>query len=137
MTGKNLVELGLDQRSRAPSPTESAKFRMRDARVLGYGEVRTERKLLKNAANPDRFRGADAVIRGCIALDDDAAAARGHRAREHIHQSRLAGPVISDQAHGLAGDKREIDTGQRLHDTETFGNRFQPNDLAIHLAASI
>ena len=55
MARKNLIEL-VDDEPRGPaSPAKSANRHMDDPRVLGDRQVRAERKLLVNRAQPERF----------------------------------------------------------------------------------
>ena len=78
---------------------------MDDARVLGHRQVGAERQLLEDAADA---RGAgprrDAVAGGRVrAVDPMIARVRRQRAGQHVHQRRLAGAVVADQADALAG----------------------------------
>ena len=46
---------------------------------------------------------------GLCTLDDDCPAVRGSRAGKHMHERRLAGPVMADKSHALAAPDGEID----------------------------
>jgi hypothetical protein len=50
-----------------------------------------------------------------LALDEDPAAVRRMGAGEHLDQGRLAGAVVADEPHDLAGLGMEVDVDERMH----------------------
>jgi len=125
---KDLVELLVDQPRRAPPPAEAAQRRVVDARVLGDGEVRAERELLEDAADAELLRPRHRVVFLHRALDRDAAAVGRERAREHLHERRLARAVVADEAHALAGRDVEVDAFERADGAEVLFDAVQVDD---------
>src|SRR5690606_26775107 len=60
-----------------------------------------------------------------LACKEHAPAARGHPARDDLHQRRLAGAVVAEQRHHLAGAYAETDAAQRLDGAEPAGDTLQ------------
>ena len=49
------------------------------------------------------------------------------RPGEHMHQRRLAGAVVADQAHAFAGATGEIDAGKSADGAEALFDAVQPD----------
>src|SRR5690606_37078724 len=60
-----------------------------------------------------------------LARKEHAPAARRHAARDDLHQRRLAGAVVAEQRHHLAGADAETDAAQRLDGAEPAGDALQ------------
>src|SRR5215472_755713 len=55
--------------------------------------------------------------------DLDAAGVWPEHAGEHVHQRGLAGAIVTDQPHDLAGGQVEIDATNRVNRAEPLGQR--------------
>ncbi len=108
VAGKDLVELVENEPPCPAPPTEALDRRVNDARVFGDRQVRAERQFLKDAAKAERSCARRSPVRLFLAVDDEFAAIRRDAAVEDMHQRRLAGAVVADDADALAGDKRKI-----------------------------
>ena len=77
--------------------------------VLGHGEHLDEHEVLMHHADAggDRLLGVAADM--LDAVDDDRALVRRKQPVEHVHQGRLAGPVLPQQAVDLAGHDVQVD----------------------------
>ena len=86
-----------------------------DEDVGGRVEVVEEVQLLvhEGDAGAERLGDGEGLVVG--AADRDPAGARRHDAAEDLHQGRLAGPVLADEAQHLAGLDGEADVLQRPH----------------------
>ena len=129
VAGEDRVELR--RRSAPPArraPAEAAQRRVADAGVLGDGEVRAERQLLEHAAYAERVRALHRVGGLGLAADRDRAAVGRGDAGEHVHQRRLAGAVVADEADALAGRDREVDAVERPDGAEMLLDAVQRDD---------
>lgn len=105
--------------------SDSARFRhpealqpgMHDARVLDDGEVRAERQFLEDATHAAGARRRNAA-RPVHAAVGDGALVRWEAAVDNVHDGRLAGAIVADQANGLARQDRQIDAVESLDCTE-------------------
>ena len=137
--GKDLVELCGNQRGRPAPPGHAAQRRVVDARVLCDAQVRAERELLEHAPDAELqgLRHRIVFLEG--AADGDAPAVGRESAREHLHEGRLARPVVADQADALAGRDGEVDALEGADGTEMLLGAFQLDDhyLMFVLIAAI
>ena len=87
-----------------------------DARILRDRQIWAQRQFLEDAAHAERLRHGDAVVLALDAFHQDAPLAERHgqSAGQHMHQRRLAGPVMSDKADKLA-DADVKSRRQRAH----------------------
>ena len=78
-------------------------------------EVLDEVELLVDRRHADGDRRARLPHRQRLAVDEDLALGRRHRARHALDQRRLAGAVGTEQAVDLAGANVEVDARERAH----------------------
>ena len=65
--------------------------------------------------------GPDRIPAGLVhATDGEGAGVRRDRAGQHVHERRLAGSVVTDQADALTGFHLQIDTAQGANSTIGF-----------------
>ena len=90
--------------------------------VLGHREHRHQHEVLVHHADAGADGVAGAVEMGRLAVDEDLALVRPVEAGEHVHQRRLAGAVLAEQAEHLAGADGEVDgvVGDQI--TEALGD---------------
>ena len=102
---------------------------MDDPGVLGDRQVRAERELLVNRAQPERFgarRGIGALF---VAGDDKPAAIRSDAAVQDMHEGRFASAVMADDADALAFSHSEIDAVQSPDGAVRFFDAAEIDDL--------
>ena len=107
MSGENLIERIEDQAAGPTSPSESANRGMEDPGVFRDRQIGTERKLLKHAAYAERLGPHGRPGRLFAAIDEKAARIWPHAAVQHMHEGRLAGPIVTDNADALPGGDLE------------------------------
>src|SRR5208337_469317 len=112
VAGENLVELVEDEPSRPPPPAEAADGWMVDPRVLRDRQVRAKRQLLEDRAQSQRLGAGGRPAALLLAGDDEPSAVRRHAAVQDVHQRRLAGPVVADDADAFAFGDGKIDAVQ-------------------------
>ena len=83
--------------------------------IFHHAQVGQQRLFLEHHADAGLHRGAGAGEAGRLAVDQDLAAIVLVAAVQHLHQGRLAGAVLADQADDLAIADLEIDTLQGAH----------------------
>ena len=126
VAGKDLVEHAADQRRRPSPPAEAPERRVHQAEILDHRQVGAEREFLEYAADAPRIGDAHVVAAGEIRpVDLDRALVRRQRAGEDVHQRRLAGAVVPDEAQDLAGPDLEVGGPERLHRAEPLGDAVQ------------
>ncbi len=85
---------------------------MKHARVFGDRQVRAERQLLEDAAQAERL-GARRRVGPLVLAGNDQPPAIGRNAPvQHMHQRRLAGAVMADDADAFAPNNGEVDAVQ-------------------------
>ena len=93
-----------------------------EVHVLDDVEVVAEGEILVDDLDPEPRRVLRAVDVHLLALEDDLAAVGRVGARDALDQRRLAGAVVADERHHLAGAHLEVDVGQRLDRAEGLGD---------------
>ena len=93
-----------------------------DEDVLRDGPVGEQVELLEDDRDAGGL-GLDRVVEGVrLAVDQDLAGVGGMHAREHLHQRRLAGPVLADDRVDLAGAAVDVDAVQDLDAEEALAD---------------
>ena len=131
----SLPRISAPARRRQPKPCSAG---VQDVRVLRHRQVRAERQFLEDAADAGLLRAGDADRR-CVTSSPSTAmrAAVGRqRAGQHMHQRRLAGAVVADEAEAFARATGEIDARKRADGAETLFDAVQPDDRFIAPASS-
>ena len=89
-------------------------------------QVRAERQFLEDAAYAELLRARHRIVvlrrRRATAIVPRSGA---QRAGEHMHQRRLAGAVVADEADALAGADGEIDAVKRADGAEMLFDAVQ------------
>ena len=80
--------------------------------VLGDGEDRDQHEVLVDHADAGGDGVAGRGERDRLAVDDDLALGRLEQPVEHVHQRRLAGTVLTEQAVDLARLDGQVDAGR-------------------------
>ena len=103
--GKIRVEHRRDRRRGPAPPAAAAGARAQHPDVLGHRQVRAERQLLEDAAQPGRPRRRRRryARRGRAPSTATAPASGASAAVQDVDQRRLAGAVVADQPDALAG----------------------------------
>ena len=98
---------------------DAALHRLRaEEHVLRHRQVGHDGELLVHHADAGIERVAGGAEAHLAALDLHRAGEIGMHAGDDLHQRRLAGAVLADEAVDLAGAEREVDIAQRLHAAE-------------------
>ena len=82
--------------------------------VLHDVEVVAEREILVHDLDPEAGSVLRAVDVDLTALEEDLTAVRRVRARDALDERRLAGAVVADERHHLAGAHLEVDVREGL-----------------------
>src|SRR5260370_20506391 len=85
-------------------------------------EARYEIELLVDRGDSGGLRFARIAERDGLAVDLNLSLVRQMRARQDVHQRRLARAVLAEQRMDLAGIEREIDAAQRPRAAKTLGD---------------
>jgi hypothetical protein len=95
--------------------------------VLPQGKLGIQSRLVPDQrdASPD---GEGSLLTHLVAKDGDGTLSRPKEGGEHPKQSRLAGPVWTDDADGLAGRNLEVNAGQHWNATVPDGDVLQLNN---------
>ena len=111
---------------------------MTEEHVLGHREVGHGREFLVHHADP----GRQAVARGpetdLAAIHHEGAGRRLVHAGDDLHERRLAGAVLADEAVDLARAQGEVDAPQGLDAAEALGDALhrdggpRPSRLRFH-----
>jgi len=98
--------------------------------VLGDGEHRDQHEVLVDHADPcgHRVTGTREVLH--LVVEQDLALVRLVQAVQHVHECRLAGAVLPQEAVDLTGLDREVDVVVRHQCAEAFGDAAQ---LELHV----
>ena len=99
--------------------------------VLGDGEDGDEHEVLVDHADAGRHRVAGTGEVLDLAVELDLALVGLVEAVEHVHQRRLAGTVLAEEAVDLAGLHREGDRVVGHHAAEAFGDASQDESHGI------
>ena len=91
-----------------------------EVHVLDDVEVVAEREILVDDLDPELGGVLRAVDRDRLAVEEDLAAVGRVDAGDALDQRRLAGTVVADERHHLAGAHLEVDVGERLHGAEVL-----------------
>ena len=91
-----------------------------EVHVLDDVEVVAEREILVDDLDPETRGVLRAVDVHLLALEEDLARCRQACVPAmHLIERRLAGAVVADERHHLAGLDLEVDVGQRLRPSRT------------------
>ena len=88
-------------------------------------EVVAEREVLVDGRDPQCGRVLGLGDRDLLAVEADRAVVGGVDAGDRLHQRRLAGAVVADEADDLAGVDGEVDPVQRLDRAESLADSLQ------------
>jgi hypothetical protein len=91
-----------------------------EVHVRDHVEVVREREILVHDLDPELGRVAGAVDRDRPAVEADLALVERVDPGDPLDQRRLAGAVVADERHHLAGPDLEIDLVERLHRAEAL-----------------
>ena len=80
--------------------------------VLGDRPLEEQVELLEHRGHTGALRLDRVAERHLLAADDDRAAVGGVDAGEHLHERRLAGAVLADEAMDLTGAQGQVETVQ-------------------------
>src|SRR5690606_5364341 len=97
-----------------------------DVEVVAEGEV------LVDGGDAEALRVGRAGDGDLPALPADRAAVRRVGPGDHLDQRRLAGAVVAEQGHDLAGRDGQVDVAERLYGAESLGNPGQLQDGCAH-----
>ena len=127
---KDLVELVEDQPARALAPAQALQAGVEDAGILGDGQVGAERQLLEYAAHAVALGDGHVVVSrsGRSPCTLIAPRSGAQRPGQDMHERRLAGAVMADEADAFAGRDGEIDADKRTDGAETLFDAVQSND---------
>jgi hypothetical protein len=98
-------------------PVDRAEPRARPAphhHVLGHRALGHQAELLVDDADAARAAVLGVAERHLLPVEQEPAAVRAHRPGDHLHQGRLAGPVLPEQGVHFAGVDAEVDPGECL-----------------------
>ena len=99
-------------------PEEEVPDLAAQVHVLDDVEVVAEREILVHDLDPELRRVLRPVDRDGLAVEEDLAGVVAVDAGDALDERRLAGAVVTDERHDLAGAHLEVDVGQRLHRPE-------------------
>ena len=99
-------------------PEEEVPDLAAEVHVLDDVEVVAQREILVHDLDPELGRVLRAVDRDRLAVEEDLAGVVAVDAGDALDERRLAGAVVADERHDLAGPHLEVDIGQRLHGAE-------------------
>jgi hypothetical protein len=103
-----------------------------DPSIFRDRQIRTQRKLLKNATDAAALSANDIIrLSKVFAGDTYCAAIRPERPGEHMHQRRFAGAVMADEPETFARRRGKIDSGKRADGAETFFDAVELYDRLI------
>ena len=91
-----------------------------EVHVLDDVEVVAEREILVDDLDPELRRVLRPVDVDRLAVEHDLAAVRRVDAGDALDQGRLAGAVVADEGHHLAGPDLEVDLRERLDGAEAL-----------------
>ncbi len=127
------MRLGL-ARHRPPAHDAGTVGRLvAEEHVLGHAQRRDDRQLLVDHADAGGQRVAGGAEMHRPPVDAHLAVIAGMDAGDDLHQRRLAGAVLADEAMHLAGQQREVDARQRGHAAERLAD---PGQLQDRLASA-
>ena len=96
-----------------------------EVHVLDDVEVVAEREILVDDLDPEPGGVLRPVDVHLLPLEQDPAAVGGVGAGDALDERRLAGAVVADERHHLAGADLEVDVVERLHRAERLGDVLQ------------
>ena len=131
MAGKDLVETAADEPPRPPAPAEPADRRMDDPRILGDRQVRAKRQLLVDRAQPERLRPRSGIDPHLFAADHEAAVVGRDGPVQDMHQRRLAGAVVADDADAFPRRDTKIDAVQSPDGAVGFFDAFEVDEKTV------
>ena len=103
---------------------------MHDPGVLRHRQVGRQRQLLEHAAHTRRVGGTHGIVPGLVgATDGDGAPVGRQRAGQHVHQRRLAGAVVADEADAFAGCDGQVHPGKRMNGAEILFDAVQHSQV--------
>jgi hypothetical protein len=106
--------------------------------VLHHVEVVGEREILVDDLDAERGRVLRPVDGDRVALEEDLALVDRVDAGDALDQRRLAGAVVADERHHLAGGDVEVDLVERLDGAEALRDPPELQDRAVaHGAISL
>ena len=106
--------------------------------VLGDREVGAEGELLMDDDDALGLAVAKALEGDFLAFEDDVAVVRAVRvdARQHLHESRLAGAVLAADGVDLAALDLEVDVRECFHAGEGLGDAAHLENVVRHVPTS-
>ena len=99
-------------------PEEEVADLAAEVHVLDDVEVVAQREVLVHDLDPELGRVLRPVDGDGLAVEEDLARVVAVDAGDALDERRLAGTVVADERHDLAGPHLEVDVGQRLHRAE-------------------
>jgi hypothetical protein len=129
---EHLIERGPGERAAARLPAHPANdVRQLDRKILEYAQVRAERELLMDEAQPELHRRPRRVVgRETPPQKLDLAAVGGDQAADDLHQRALAGAIAAHQAHDLGRMDGKIDLLDRFGGAERLVHRLHHQKMA-------
>ena len=118
VTGKDFVELFDDELFSAFAPAEAGQGAVEHPCVFRHRQVGAERQFLEYATDAERLGFSCAVALLLGAADFDATRVGRDAADQHMHECRLAGAVVADEANALARGDFETDPVERADGAE-------------------
>ena len=99
--------------------------------VLEDGELVDQRQVLVDGVDPQRPRLVDAARRVWLAPQEHLAPVRFLEAADDLHQGRLAGAVVAEQAEDLALAEVQVDVAQARRRAEALGDVLDAQDVVL------
>jgi hypothetical protein len=129
VTRKNFLKFAVDQSAGSLSPTPSGDVWMQDASILSHSQIRAKRQFLENAPDPQflRKKRRISLLRGV--LHGDRPLIGRKRAGKHVHESRLASPIVADKSDAFSAINREIHSCEGPDGGEMLFDAGQPDDV--------
>ena len=109
----NVVEERAHGRGRIGIASTEMLRRDGEAKVLGDGHVREQRRMLVDDRDAELLRDRRRQLTDWRAVEGHRAAVGCRRARSDVHQCRLPGAVLPEKGMHLTGEHVEGDVGER------------------------
>ena len=103
---------------RLPEPEHRVAHLAAEVHVLDDIEVVAQREILVHDLDPELGRVLRPVDAHLPAVEEDLPRVIAVDPCHALDEGRLAGTVVADEGHHLAGTHLEVDVGQRLHRAE-------------------
>src|ERR1700722_457229 len=116
-----------------PAERRTSLFQLRaEEEIAAHAHQRNRSHLLVNGGDAARTRVARIREAGLLSVEVDRAAAGRMKTGQDLDQRRLAGAVVSQQAHDLARVNGDRNVGQRLHPGEVLADIAQFDERLGH-----